>query len=438
VYQAFKTFKYLCFLTLISTFFSNKNIYSHNQLCNSGYHEPLVKITETDNGLDLESFLYGKLSLDKQFSNENALIEIINNSYFKRLFNINQYGLSVYGSHKKTLFNNYAKIDAYSRGDHSINMAIILYKNNRPLKEIICALLHDATHTKFSHLGDTLIRNILCNKELKTDPIIAEMSKFITNEKDVTAIQDMIFEWFFDKTGFTETLKKYKIEVKDILTENNSAVKQKSPNICADNLEYTLTGCFLAGDLNKEEVNQIIKSLIIDDKGNWLFQENAQEIAKNFGVIAMMFDLKNAAAYWNPILNYYGAILLEKVIEKNIIAIEDLIFAPNLTDKDIWEKIKSYTNKNKDEELSYLIERIKSPKDYYDKSYDELANGLFCIKPKLRFINPYIENQDYLTKINEEFNYLYSFYSDKYSSEGWTGIKIKDDKYTLPNPIPGY
>ncbi len=437
MYKIFKKLNYLFISVIICAVMINISLLANSQICNSDYREPLVKIKETDDGLEIKSLLYGKVNLNKKFTNEKAIIEIISHPYIKRLFSINQYGLSVYGSHKNILFNNEYNIESYSRGDHSINMAVILCHHQRSLKEIISAILHDATHTKFSHLGDALIRNILCNKQLNNDPIISEMSKFIVNEKNVTAIQDMIFEWFFDKTGITEILKKYDIEVKDILIENNPVVKQKAPNICADNLEYTLTGCFLSGDITKEDVDKIIESLTIDEKGNWTFNENDLDLATNFGATAMLFDLKNAASYWCQLVNYYGAILLEKIIEKKVITIEDLIFAPKVTDTAIWEKIKKYSYK--DSEINDLLERIEKPDKYFYKNNNEnIENKFVCVKPKLRFLDPFIKNQGYLTKTNNDFNEIFSYYFEKYTKCGWSDIVISDDKFNLPEHIDGY
>ena len=82
---------------------------------------------------------YGKCKID------DACIEsIISSIPYQRLKGVNQYGIS-YFNHVK---------DAYSRFDHCVGVYMLLKKANVSYFEQISGLLHDASHTAFSHFGD--------------------------------------------------------------------------------------------------------------------------------------------------------------------------------------------------------------------------------------------------------------------------------------------
>ena len=82
---------------------------------------------------------YGPLEVD-----EPVLLELIESPAFQRLKGIHQYGVSYYTTHK----------EEYTRYEHSLEVFAILRINNCSLEEQISGLLHDISHTVFSHIGD--------------------------------------------------------------------------------------------------------------------------------------------------------------------------------------------------------------------------------------------------------------------------------------------
>lgn len=425
-------------ITLITTVPNNIYANQNSDICiptsNSSIlvETPLVKIKKIDDGLKIKSHLYGEINLHKHFPNNKVLIEIIQNEYFLRLFRINQYGLSAFTSKNKKLFKRQS-FYKYTRGDHSINMAIILLNYNRPINEIISALLHDYTHTKGSHLGDTLLRNLIQDNKKIDNKIIKEIKELVTqNREDVSAIQDMIFQWYFEKTGMTEILASNSISVENILIKNNPVIKQKSPNLCGDNLEYSLTGAFLANLLDKDDIQKILSSLRVTSEFNWEFIPDEIESAKTLAYASIKLDLINSASAWNAIMNHYGAILFEQAILKKIITIDDLIFAPELNDKQIWEKIKT----SNDEKIQNLIIKIKRPNKTY-RPVQRKNKGAFFIKAKTRNINPYIMSLGYLSDIDSDFYEYSQKHFQCVTQEGWP-VKILDKNFNKKIEIRGF
>lgn len=75
---------------------------------------------------------------------EPVLLELIQSPAMQRLKHVNQYGVAFFTTHR----------EEYTRYDHSLGVFAILRKNNASLEEQISGLLHDISHTVFSHTGD--------------------------------------------------------------------------------------------------------------------------------------------------------------------------------------------------------------------------------------------------------------------------------------------
>ncbi|MBX9977735.1 MAG: HD domain-containing protein, partial [Alphaproteobacteria bacterium] len=79
--------------------------------------------------------------------NEPVLIDLINSPAFERLKKIRQYGTCDYG---------YPTNITYWRYDHCIGSMLLIRKYGGDLRTQIAALLHDVSHTAFSHSVDPL------------------------------------------------------------------------------------------------------------------------------------------------------------------------------------------------------------------------------------------------------------------------------------------
>lgn len=87
--------------------------------------------------------LYGDFTIA-----EPVLIELLQDPYMQRLKHIRQYGTNYY-TIKKQDFNRF---------DHSVGVFVLLRKYGASLNEQIAGLLHDVSHTVFSHCGDYLFK----------------------------------------------------------------------------------------------------------------------------------------------------------------------------------------------------------------------------------------------------------------------------------------
>ncbi len=139
---------------------------------------------------------------------EEVLIDLINSKFIQRLKGVSQFGLPSEYYHKK----------GFSRYEHSIGVLILLKKLGANLKEQISGLLHDGSHTAFSHVVDWVLGDP--TKEDYQDKTHLES---LTNSK----VPQILSKYGFD----------YK-EVSDI--ERFFLLERKAPDLCADRIDYSL------------------------------------------------------------------------------------------------------------------------------------------------------------------------------------------------------
>ena len=144
---------------------------------------------------------------------EPVLIELINSKSLQRLKEICNGG---------AWFFHYTYKKQFTRYDHSIGVMLLLRKFNATLEEQIAGLLHDISHTAFSHVAD-----------------------FVFGRLQEHDYQDSKLEKAFQVQGINKILRKHKINPKFILNEKNfSLLERNLPTLCADRLDYTFQDPF--------------------------------------------------------------------------------------------------------------------------------------------------------------------------------------------------
>ena len=79
--------------------------------------------------------------------NEAILLDLINSNSIKRLKDISQIGMP----------DEYLSFSGFSRYEHSLGVMILLKRLRANLEEQVAGLLHDISHTPFSHVIDWVI-----------------------------------------------------------------------------------------------------------------------------------------------------------------------------------------------------------------------------------------------------------------------------------------
>ena len=126
----------------------------------------------------INQILYSKYVIIKDRSwgefevNEGVLVELVNHPELERLKKISQFGLPY----------KYYPIPGFDRYEHSVGVMLLLRKLGASLDEQAAGLLHDLSHTAFSHLVDWVIGNRkeenyqdLCHKNILAKSGVAQI-----------------------------------------------------------------------------------------------------------------------------------------------------------------------------------------------------------------------------------------------------------------------
>lgn len=149
----------------------------------------------------IEDRLYGKNEIDSP-----VLQELIESPTIQRLKGIGQLGVP----------DKYYHLTGYSRYEHSVGVMLLLKRLGAGEEEQIAGLLHDASHTAFSHVFDTLI-----GTEAKE------------NFQDLNHLDRLC------RTELGTLLMKYGYSLEVVSDHDRfSLLEQPAPEICADRIDY--------------------------------------------------------------------------------------------------------------------------------------------------------------------------------------------------------
>ena len=238
--------------------------------------------------------LYGEFDIT-----EPVILQLIDHPAMLRLKGVSQYGVPE---------NCYPDLTAFSRFEHSVGVMLLLRKLGAPLKEQISGLLHDVSHTVFSHVIDRVY-------------------------KGRVAFQDSILEDYLLISGIAEVLESYSFDYKEISScKNFYLLEQESPELCADRVDYTLRELF---SNNKEDVAMQCISELAVSNGRIVFK--SKEFAKLF---AHNYLDRNMAVWASPLNIRLYSILAESLsiaLDERIITKQDLF----TTDIEVMKKLYS-------------------------------------------------------------------------------------------------
>jgi len=285
--------------------------------------------------------------------NEPVLIDLINCDSVQRLKGISQMGMPQEYYHKPV----------YSRYDHSVGVLILLKKLGANLNEQIAGLLHDISHTCFSHVID-----------------------WVVGDSTKEDYQDNIFSEFLELSEIPFILKKYKLNYQDFLDlENFSLLEQHAPALCADRFDYSIREISWIND--KNFIKEIINNLI-NYKGKLIFI--SKDAAENFSKGYLHCQVEHWAGNEAKARYYILSQILKKAINEKIISLNDL---KKFRDEDILNILI----KKGDE---FILENLNLLKKGFRVIETESEEGIF-LKKKFRYVNPEILINGILVTLSE-------------------------------------
>ena len=217
-----------------------------------------------------------------------VLEELLSDSQVKRLAGIHHSGAIF-------LVN---PLIAHNRLEHSIGVMLLIRMLNGSELEQVAGLLHDISHTVFSHVGDYVFNNRAEDHH------------------------EQIFERLLSTGEIPFILEKYGYTLDQVLNGTFNILEQPLPKLCADRLDYTLRDAVHARFISKEKACSFLKYVVL---------QNGVIVIKNWVKASWINDLYkrlNEEIYNEPLYVYANqqmAMLIRDSIADNTLKEEDLL-----------------------------------------------------------------------------------------------------------------
>ncbi len=289
---------------------------------------------------------------------DKVFVDLINTDLMKRLKKINQGGPFVLlrPDHKWRNLKT-------TRFDHSIGVCILLKKFDSSLEEQIAGLLHDVSHTVFSHALDFLF-----NRNVQHD------------------YHEMFHDQMILNSNVPSILKECDFDVHDFLDEKKFTLLEKElPDLCADRIDYFFRFMLEYGKISKKQIDDIFNAFLIHD--NEIILSDITQ-ARFF---AEKYIEANTLSWCNPLqASFFHTVseTLKIAISKGIVTKRDLF----TTDDEVINKLRG-TNDAKIKEMLNLMHDIEVIEG--NKDYD------IHLKSKVRYTDPKILIDGKISRLSE-------------------------------------
>ncbi|PGU34267.1 hypothetical protein COD66_13470 [Bacillus cereus] len=283
----------------------------------------------------ISDVIYGEFKVDK------VLEELILSKPVQRLKGVHQAGASYLMNEKWNV----------TRFDHSVGAMLLIKKLGGSVEEQIAGLLHDVSHTAFSHVIDYVFDN-------ENESYHEEIFSSVVKNSEIPAI-----------------LSKHGYNYEDILLDDSkwTLIERSAPELCADRVDYTLRDMFTYGYISLEEVHSFLEDVIEVD-GKMVIQniEIAEWFTETYYKEVIDFFMKPMNIYGNDML----AKTLKLALHKKVIHADDFL----LEDYELITKLQLCKDTEVRALLSKVHPNVKVEEDRND--YDLYQ------KNKVRLIDP--------------------------------------------------
>lgn len=335
--------------------------------------EPVTKIHK----LHFET-IHGSLAIDDPLA-----ITLIQHPVMQRLKGIFQYGVM-------------EKIDpsslSYTRFDHSLGVYQILHNQGLGQKELIAGLLHDASHTVWSHSTEMLF-----------------------GKNSIENYQDKIHQQFLMDHEIGCILESYGLQIKDVLPDCGEflGLEQELPFLCADRIEYNIQAGFLTGLLSPLDIKEIHQSLFFNGR-YWYF--NNKVPAEKLALISIDQTLKNWSSPTNMVVSKWVCEALQILLDEGTLTYKGIHF--NYQDDELWKILQKTTN----DKVKVLMKKVLYASKYYNLTFDYDYDERFYFKS--RALDPFVMIEGKLYRLTD----LKDGYKQKFeeiNSQAAHGWKVK-------------
>lgn len=271
--------------------------------------------------------LYGEVEVT-----EPVLTELMHCSALQRLKGVEQ------GAYRKPFF----ACEPPNRFEHSVGVMLLLRRYGVSLEEQVAGLIHDVSHSAFSHGIDYILKR---------------------GTEKTQAHQDATQADFVKNSEIPGILAKHGLNVNDILDDARYPLKETEiPDICADRIDYTFRDGVAYKEITVESATDFLEHLTTSKK-RWVFDNYTY--AKRF---AQLFNTLNGdywAAIGSGVMFQTVGDYISHALHKGYIT-EDILYS---TDQEVLNAIKPYIASDQQarifhDRMNRIIDFSSSPNNY--------------------------------------------------------------------------
>lgn len=286
--------------------------------------------------MEYHDIVYGSATID-----EPVLLALMDAPALRRLRGVLQHGITALIGITRPV----------TRFEHSVGVMLLTRRLGASLPEQIAALLHDVSHTAFSHVID-----------------------YVFQGHNSQSYHDDVKEAYLAKTELPELLADYNFNWRDFLDEENfPLLEQPAPRLCADRLDYFLRDSLDLGLSTTDDVQNALAHLVVHD-GRIVTDDvqSARWLAETY----LAADDASWANFREVGLYELAARAIRRALEIGVIDKEDLW----KTDRVVWKTLRSASDPTLQRTLSLV-----SPETRF--RWDE-ESPTFRVSTKLRTLDP--------------------------------------------------
>ena len=292
--------------------------------------------------------VYGQVEL-----NEPILLALLQSAAVQRLRGVLQHGIT--GLLRITT--------PITRFDHSVGVMLLVRRLGGSLDEQIAALLHDISHTAFSHVID-----------------------YVFDNHDGQSYHEEVKEAFVARSDLPQLLAQWGRDWRDFMDEAAfPLLEQSAPALCADRLDYCLRDSQDLGLATTAQVHRALDHLVVRD-GRVAVDDVG--VARWLADVYMMADNCSWADFREVGLYELTARAIRRALEVGVLTEDDFW----LTDEVVWARMQE----SQDAPLQDLL-CLVHPGTRFIR--DEAAPS-FTISTKIRTIDPDVWQNGHLLPLS--------------------------------------
>ncbi len=280
--------------------------------------------------------VYGPLELT-----EPVLLDLLASRAVQRLRGVLQHGITaVVGVTRPT-----------TRLEHSLGAMLLVRRLGGVLREQIAALLHDVSHTAFSHVID-----------------------YVVGGHDSQGYHEEHKEEYIARSDLPEVLGRHGYDWREFLHEEDfPLLEQPAPALCADRLDYFLRDSLEFGLSDEARIRDVLRHLTVREER---IVVDDLETARWIGYTYIACDQASWANVREVGLYEVCAQALRTALRLGVIEEDDFWG----TDASLWAKLHT----GHDPELQAQLALVSARTSFV---WDEAA-PTFCISTKVRTVDP--------------------------------------------------